>query len=72
MLILSFVSFFNDFYTDEEDVFECGRCKEKFTDMTVFMLHKKGKSCQKAKKQNDGNASHSGKEPDIIVQTSQP
>ncbi|XP_072169026.1 uncharacterized protein [Diadema setosum] len=45
-------------YTDEEDVFECGRCKQKFTDMTVFMQHKKDKSCQKLRKPKAGDSDH--------------
>ncbi|XP_054748295.2 zinc finger protein 84-like [Lytechinus pictus] len=48
--------------SDEEDVFECGRCKEKFTDMTIFMHHKNEKTCNKVKKQKELTAKERAQE----------
>lgn len=55
-------------HVDEEDVFECGRCKEKFTDITNFMHHKRDKSCNKAKKQKEMSTKDTAQElgePDL-------
>ncbi|XP_077982316.1 uncharacterized protein LOC144437273 [Glandiceps talaboti] len=41
--------------SSDEDVFECGRCKEKFTSMDTFMVHKKSKQCQKNKNNSNSN-----------------
>ncbi|XP_077865691.1 uncharacterized protein LOC144352626 [Saccoglossus kowalevskii] len=35
--------------SSDDDVFECGRCKQRFTSMEIFMVHKKSKVCYKTK-----------------------
>ncbi|XP_070575935.1 zinc finger protein 425-like [Ptychodera flava] len=42
-----------EYESSDEDVFECGRCKAKFTSMELFMDHKKSKICHRSKKTND-------------------
>ena len=34
---------------DEIDMFECGRCQQKFTELPDFMEHKKSRVCRKRK-----------------------
>ncbi len=39
----------NCFCADEEDVHQCGRCKEVFHSIDLYFLHKKLKTCKKNK-----------------------
>ena len=43
--------------TDEEDVHQCGRCKEIFHSIDEYFVHKSSKVCKKPKKPNPTESS---------------